>query len=78
MMWAGKLLNNPIESIQFYLAALLFILFNVEIIFMFPWAINFKLLGWFGFIEMILFISLLAIRFLYAWKKEALEWHSIK
>ena len=65
-------------STQFYLIALLFILFDVEIIFMFPWAINFKLLGWFGFVEMLLFITLLAIGFLYAWKKGALEWHSIK
>ena len=65
-------------STQFYLMALLFILFDVEIIFMFPWAINFKLLGWFGFIEMIMFVALLAIGFLYAWKKGALEWHSIK
>ena len=65
-------------SAQFYLIALLFILFDVEIIFMFPWAIDFKLLGWFGFVEMILFIVLLAIGFVYAWKKGALEWHSIK
>lgn len=65
-------------SAQFYLFALLFILFDVEIIFMFPWAIDFKLLGWFGFAEMTLFILLLAIGFIYAWKKGALEWHSIK
>ncbi len=65
-------------STQFYLIALLFILFDVEIIFMFPWAIDFKLLGWFGFIEMILFILLLVFGFVYAWKKGALEWHSIK
>ncbi len=65
-------------SIQFYLIALLFILFDVEIIFMFPWAIDFKLLGWFGFAEMVLFILLLTIGFVYAWKKGALEWHSIK
>ncbi len=65
-------------SAQFYLFALLFILFDVEIIFMFPWAIDFKILGWFGFTEMILFILLLAIGFIYAWKKGALEWHSIK
>jgi len=65
-------------SAQFYLLALLFILFDVEIIFMFPWAIDFKVLGWFGFAEMILFIVLLAIGFIYAWKKGALEWHSIK
>ncbi len=68
---------NKISS-HFYLFALLFILFDVEIIFMFPWAIDFKVLGWFGFAEMILFIVLLAIGFVYAWKKGALEWHSIK
>ncbi len=65
-------------STQFYLIALLFILFDVEIIFMFPWAIDFRLLGWFGFTEMILFVVLLTIGFIYAWKKGALEWHSIK
>jgi len=65
-------------SVQFYLIALLFILFDVEIVFMFPWAIDFKALGMFGFVEMILFIVLLAIGFIYAWKKGALEWHSIK
>ena len=65
-------------STQFYLYALLFILFDIEIIFMFPWAIDFQPLGWFGFAEMVLFILLLAIGFIYAWKKGALEWHSIK
>ena len=65
-------------SVQFYLIALLFILFDVEIVFMFPWAVDFKVLGWFGMVEMILFIVLLAIGFAYAWKKGALEWHSIK
>ena len=65
-------------STQFYLIALLFILFDVEIIFMFPWAIDFKLLGWFGFAEMVLFLLLLTVGFIYAWKKGALEWHSIK
>ena len=65
-------------SVQFYLMALLFILFDVEIVFMFPWAVDFKVLGWFGFVEMMLFILLLVIGFVYAWKKGALEWHSIK
>ncbi|MCF6339256.1 MAG: NAD(P)H-quinone oxidoreductase subunit 3 [Sulfurimonas sp.] len=65
-------------SPQFYLFALLFLLFDVEIIFMFPWAVNYQALGWFGFIEMILFILLLTIGFVYAWKKGALEWHNIK
>ena len=65
-------------SPQFYLFALLFILFDVEIVFMFPWAVDFKYLGWFGFAEMLSFILLLAIGFVYAWKKGALEWHNIK
>ncbi len=65
-------------SPRFYLFALLFLLFDVEIVFMFPWAIDFKLLGWFGFAEMLLFILLLAIGFVYAWKKGTLEWHNIK
>jgi len=65
-------------SVQFYLIALLFILFDVEIVFMFPWAIDFKALGMFGFVEMIMFIVLLTIGFIYAWRKGALQWHSIK
>jgi NADH-quinone oxidoreductase subunit A len=70
-------------SVQFYLIALLFILFDVEIIFMIPWGIDFRLfkdlgLGWFALIEMILFVFLLTIGFIYAWKKGALEWHNIK
>lgn len=64
-------------STHFYLFALLFILFDVEIIFMFPWAVNFEYLGIFGFIEMVLFIFLLGVGFIYAWNKGALEWQSI-
>lgn len=65
-------------SAHFYVLALLSILFAVEFLFMFPWAINFKALGIFGFVEMILFILLLAIGFIYAWKKGALQWHNMK
>lgn len=65
-------------SAHFYVFALLFILFDVEIIFMFPWAVDFKILGWFGFVEMIIFILLLTIGFIYAWNKGALEWQNIK
>jgi NADH-quinone oxidoreductase subunit A len=65
-------------SAQFYLFGLLFILFDVEIIFMFPWAIDFKALGWFGMVEMMIFLTLLTIGFVYAWKKGALAWHNIK
>ena len=68
---------NSINS-HFYIVAVLFILFDVEIIFMFPWAVNFKLLGAFGFAEMILFIALLGVGFVYAWKKGALSWQSTK
>ena len=68
---------NRIAS-QFYSMALLFILFDVEIIFMFPWAVDFKVLGIFGFVEMILFVLLLVIGFVYAWRKGALKWQSIK
>ncbi|MDD3467055.1 MAG: NAD(P)H-quinone oxidoreductase subunit 3 [Campylobacterales bacterium] len=65
-------------SAQFYLFGLLFILFDIEIIFMFPWALDFKALGWFGMVEMGIFLTLLTIGFVYAWKKGALTWHSIK
>lgn len=57
--------------------ALLFILFDVEIIFMLPWAVNFKILGMFGFVEMLIFIFLLSIGFVYAWRKGALQWQSL-
>ncbi|RAX59295.1 NADH-quinone oxidoreductase subunit A [Helicobacter monodelphidis] len=65
-------------SAQYYLIALLYILFDVEILFMFPWAVDFKVLGIFGFVEMIIFIILLSIGFIYAWKKGALQWQGIK
>lgn len=65
-------------STRYYLIALLFILFDVEIIFMFPWAVDFKNLGMFGFIEMISFIFLLMLGFIYAWRKGALLWQSLK
>lgn len=73
----ANLQPNRLSS-QFYLFGLLFILFDVEIIFMFPWAIDFKILGIFGFVEMMIFLLLLSIGFVYAWKKGALEWHNIK
>lgn len=69
--------QNKISS-RYYVIALLFILFDVEIIFMFPWAVDFKILGMFGFVEMILFIFLLSIGFIYAWKKGALLWQNMR
>lgn len=69
--------QNRISS-RYYTMALLFILFDVEIIFMFPWAVDFKILGIFGFVEMLTFIFLLLLGFVYAWKKGALLWQSIQ
>ncbi len=61
-------------SVKFYLVALLFILFDLEAAFLFPWAVVFRDLGLFGFIEMAIFVGILLVGLLYAWKKGALEW----
>ncbi len=61
-------------SIRFYLVAVLFILFDVEVIFFYPWAVNFRALGLFGFIEMLVFVGILLVGYVYVWKKGALEW----
>ena len=60
--------------VRFYLIAVLFILFDIEVIFFLPWAIVFRQLGWFGLIEMFIFIVILLVGYVYAWKKGALEW----
>jgi len=60
--------------IKFYLVAVLFILFDVEIIFLYPWAVTFRQLGLFGFVEMVIFVAILLVGYVYAWKKGALEW----
>ena len=61
-------------SIRFYLVAVLFILVDVEVIFFYPWAVNFRALGLFGFIEMLVFVGILLVGYVYIWKKGALEW----
>lgn len=61
-------------SIRYFLTAILFVLFDVEVIFMYPWAVNFKALGSIGFIEMLLFVSTLLLGFVYILKKGALKW----
>lgn len=61
-------------SIQFYLIAMLFLLFDVEAIFLFPWAVVYRELALFGFMEMLIFIIVILAGFIYAWKKGALEW----
>jgi len=61
-------------SVKYFLVAILFVLFDVEVIFLYPWAINFKELGLEGMLKMIVFMSLLLVGFFYIIKKKALEW----
>jgi len=61
-------------NIRYFVAAILFVLFDVEVIFMYPWAVNFKELGESGFIEMLIFVATLLIGFFYIIKKGALKW----
>src|SRR5947209_20470505 len=61
-------------SVKFYLTAILFYVFDVEVLFMYPWAVLFRRLGVFGFIEMSVFILVLALGLVYVWRKGALEW----
>ena len=83
----SKVKNEPYESgmtpigagtrrmpVRFYLVAVLFILFDIEVVFFLPWAIVFRQLGMFGLIEMAIFIIILLVGYVYAWKKGALEW----
>ena len=61
-------------DVRFYLVAILFIIFDLEVAFLFPWAITFGELGWFGFWSMMIFLGVLTVGFAYEWKKGALEW----
>ena len=61
-------------SVKFYLVAMLFILFDIEVIFFLPWAVVFRELKIFGLVEMIIFVVILLVGYVYAWKKGALEW----
>jgi len=71
---------NPFEdarlpfNVRFYLVAILFIIFDLETAFLFPWAVMLHHIGWFGFISMMVFLSILIVGFIYEWKKGALEW----
>ncbi|HRE12677.1 MAG TPA: NADH-quinone oxidoreductase subunit A [Usitatibacteraceae bacterium] len=61
-------------DVRYYLVAILFILFDLEIAFLFPWAIVLQEIGWFGFWAMMIFLAILVVGFIYEWKKGALEW----
>jgi len=61
-------------DVKFYLTAILFIVFDVEVVFLYPWAATFRSLGMFGFIEMAIFILVLTLGLVFVWRKGALEW----
>ena len=62
-------------TVSFYLTAMLFILFDIEIVFLYPLAIVLERLGWFGLTEFLVFVAILAVAYVYIWRKGALEWH---
>jgi NADH-quinone oxidoreductase subunit A len=61
-------------DVRFYLVAILFIIFDLEVAFLFPWAVSLKDIGWFGFLSMIGFLAVLTVGFVYEWCKGALDW----
>jgi len=61
-------------NIQYYIIVIVFLIFDVEVLFLYPWAVQLRALGGIGFIEMVLFVEVLIIGLAYAWRKEALEW----
>ena len=61
-------------SVKFYLVAMLFIVFDLEAVFMIPWGVAFRRLGLFGLVEMLVFVVILLVAFVYVWKRGALEW----
>lgn len=61
-------------SVKFYIIAMLFVVFDVEAVFLYPWAVAYDKLGIFGFIEMMLFICILLVGYIYVWKKGAFDW----
>jgi NADH-quinone oxidoreductase subunit A len=63
-------------SVKFYLTAILFVVFDIEAVFVYPWAIHFRDLGWFGLAEMVSFLSVIVVALVYVWKKGALEWET--
>lgn len=63
-------------AVKFYVVALLFIVFDVEAVFLYPWAVNFRALGWFGYNVMAVFAATLVVGLIYVWKKGALNWET--
>jgi NADH-quinone oxidoreductase subunit A len=63
-------------SVKFYLTAIIFVVFDIESVFIYPWAVHFKDLGWLGLADMLGFIAVLVVALVYVWKKGALEWET--
>ena len=63
-------------SVKFYMTAILFVVFDVEVVLLYPWAVTFRELGWAGFLAMMPFVSLLVVALVYEWKKGAMEWET--
>ena len=63
-------------SVKFYLTALLFVVFDIEAVFLYPWGVKFRSLGWLGLVEMLGFLVVLVVGLVYCWKKGALEWET--
>ena len=61
-------------DVRYYLVAILFIIFDLEVAFLFPWAVSLSAIGWFGFLSMVGFLAVLTVGFVYEWCKGALEW----
>jgi NADH-quinone oxidoreductase subunit A len=61
-------------NIRFYVVALIFVIFDVEVVFLFPWAVVYKNLGWFAFVEMVVFLTILFVGYAYVWRKGDLDW----
>src|SRR6476646_5301511 len=64
------------QSVKFYLVAMIFLLFDIEIAFLYPWAMALRTLGWSGFVQVVLFMALLLAGYVYVWRKGALDWGS--
>src|SRR5690242_9000021 len=66
------------QSVKFYLVAMIFLLFDIEVAFLYPWAMALRDLGWAGFVQVLLFMALLLAGYVYVWRKGALDWGSEK
>src|SRR4249920_1828847 len=65
------------QSVKFYLVAMIFLLFDIEVAFLYPWAVALRALGWPGFVQIVTFFMILSVGYLYVWRKGVLDWGSV-